>query len=134
LEEMDRVGSLYKDVALVFATKRGTPLNPSNFRKLSFAPLLEEAGLPAIWPHDLRHTCATLVLGRNVNPKIVSGMLGHTTVAVILDTILTCCPTGKTAWPAPWRTRCVSGSEYGCSKEALELIRGLVRSLRFTCK
>ena len=36
--------------------------------------------------HDLRHTCATLLLSKNVNPKIVSEVLGHATVAITLDT------------------------------------------------
>jgi integrase len=45
--------------------------------KLKFKPLLKSAGLPEIRFHDLRHTCATLLLTRNVNPKIVSEMLGH---------------------------------------------------------
>jgi integrase len=36
--------------------------------------------------HDLRHTCATLLLSKNVNPKVVSEMLGHATIAIILDT------------------------------------------------
>lgn len=36
-------------------------------------------------PHDLRHTCATLLLGQGINPKIVSEMLGHSTVAITLD-------------------------------------------------
>ena len=36
--------------------------------------------------HDLRHTCATLLLSRNVNPKIVSEMLGHANIAITLDT------------------------------------------------
>jgi integrase len=33
-----------------------------------------------------RHTCATLLLSRNVNPKIVSEMLGHASIAITLDT------------------------------------------------
>jgi integrase len=36
--------------------------------------------------HDLRHTCATLLLSRNVDPKIVSEMLGHSSIAITLDT------------------------------------------------
>ena len=55
-------------------------------RKRSFTPLLEKTGLPTIRFHDLRHTCATLLLSRNVNPKIVSEMLGHATIAITLDT------------------------------------------------
>ncbi|WP_207957067.1 site-specific integrase [Rubrobacter tropicus] len=61
-------------------------MNPTNLRKRSFAPLLANAGLPVIRLHDLRHTCATLLLAGNVNPKIVQEMLGHATVAITLDT------------------------------------------------
>jgi integrase len=34
--------------------------------------------------HDLRHTCATLLLGRGVPVKVVSEMLGHASVAITL--------------------------------------------------
>jgi integrase len=36
--------------------------------------------------HQLRHTAATILLLKNVNPKIVSEMLEHATIAIILDT------------------------------------------------
>jgi integrase len=49
-------------------------------------PLLKRVGLPQIRFHDLRHTCATLLLTKNVNPKVVSEMLGHATIAITLDT------------------------------------------------
>jgi integrase len=61
-------------------------VNPSNLRKRSFTPLLKKTELPTIRFHDLRHTCATLLLSRNINPKIVSEMLGHATIAITLDT------------------------------------------------
>src|SRR5215212_1984825 len=86
MEQIERLGDLYEDQGLVFATQRGTLVNPTNLRRRSFAPLLEKAGLPTIRFHDLRHTCATLLLSRNVNPKIVSEMLGHATVSITLDT------------------------------------------------
>jgi site-specific recombinase XerD len=35
--------------------------------------------------HDLRHTSATLLLGRGVHPKVVSEMLGHTRISTTLD-------------------------------------------------
>ncbi len=34
--------------------------------------------------HGLRHTAATLLLGRGINPKIVGEMLGHSDVEVTL--------------------------------------------------
>jgi integrase len=51
-----------------------------------FNPLLKRAGLPQIRFHDLRHTCATLLLTEIVNLKVVSEMLGHSNIAIILDT------------------------------------------------
>ena len=43
------------------------------------------AMLPPIPLHGLRHTYATLALASGVNPRIVSGRLGHATVALTLD-------------------------------------------------
>ena len=51
-----------------------------------FKPLLKHARLPQIRFHDLRHTCATLLLCKNVNPKIVSEMLVHASIAITLGT------------------------------------------------
>jgi integrase len=86
LEEIERVGDLYRDHGLVFTSEVGTLINPTNLRRRSFGPLLERAGLPQIRFHDLRHTCATLLLTRNVHPKYVQELLGHATVAITLDT------------------------------------------------
>jgi integrase len=86
LEEMERVGSLYRPGGLVFANEVGGIINPSNLRNRSLKALLKRAGLPPIRFHDLRHTCATLMLSQNVNPKVASEMLGHSTIAITLDT------------------------------------------------
>ena len=58
-----------------------------------FKPLLKRAGLPQIRFHDLRHTCATILLSKNVNPKVVSEMLGHSSIAITLDTYSHVLPT-----------------------------------------
>ena len=47
---------------------------------------LEAAGLPHMRFHDLRHTCATLLLSRGVHSRLVQELLGHTTTAITLDT------------------------------------------------
>jgi integrase len=84
---MEHLGSLYKPGGLVFANETGGIVNPSNLRNRSFARVLERAKLPSNTRfHDLRHTCATLLLSRNVNPKIASEMLGHANIAITLDT------------------------------------------------
>jgi integrase len=85
LEEMERMSSLYQPGGLIFATEAGTIINPSNLRNRSLKLLLKRAGLPPIRFHDLRHTCATLLLSKDVNPKIVSEMLGHASVSITLD-------------------------------------------------
>jgi integrase len=61
-------------------------LNRHYVTKHRFKPLLKRARLPQIRFHDLRHTCATLLLLKNVNPKIVSEMLGQSSIAITLDT------------------------------------------------
>jgi integrase len=86
LEDIEVLGDLYGDQGLVFATEAGTPINPSNLRQRSFAPLLKKAGLPHIRFHDLRHTCATLLLSKGVHIKFVQELLGHASVAITLDT------------------------------------------------
>jgi integrase len=86
LEEMERIGSLYQPGGLVFATESGTLINPSNLRNRSFKPLLKRAALPDICFHDLRHTCATLLLSQGTHPKLVQELLGHATIAMTLDT------------------------------------------------
>jgi integrase len=86
LAEIDKAGDKWRENGLVFCTSKGTLINPTNLRKRSFAPLLRRAGLPAITFHQLRHTAATILLLKNVNPKVVSEMLGHATIAITLDT------------------------------------------------
>jgi integrase len=81
-----RMDTRYRDQGLVFASEVGTPLNRHNLNSRSFKPLLERAGLPEIRFHDLRHTCATLLLSKDVHPKCVQELLGHTTIAITLDT------------------------------------------------
>jgi integrase len=86
LAEIDKAGEKWQENGLVFCTGKGTLINPTNLRRRSLAPLLQRAGLPAITFHQLRHTAATILLLKNVNPKVVSEMLGHATIAITLDT------------------------------------------------
>ena len=93
LGEIDRAGDLWRENGLIFASEVGEPLDRHYTTKHRFKPLLKRAGLPEIRFHDLRHTCATLLLSKNVNPKIVSEMLGHATIAITLDTYSHVLPT-----------------------------------------
>lgn len=70
---------------LVFPNTLGGIMIPDNLAKRSFKKFLEQAGLSKeIRFHDLRHTAATLLLSRGVNPKVVSEMLGHADISITL--------------------------------------------------
>jgi integrase len=90
-------GEAWQDWGLVFADVTGRPLSGIHVLRYEFLPLLKRAGLPRLRFHDLRHSCATLLLGRGVNPKIVSEMLGHSTVAITLDRYSHVLPTMQAA-------------------------------------
>ncbi len=60
------------------------PLTPTQLDK-RFRDLLDRERLPPIRFHDLRHSYATLMLQRGVNPKIVSTVLGHSCIAITLN-------------------------------------------------
>jgi integrase len=78
---------------LVFCSEEGTPLSIPNLTYRYFRPILERAKLPRIRLYDLRHTCATLLLMTEENPKVVSERLGHSTIVLTLDTYSHVLPT-----------------------------------------
>jgi integrase len=86
LEEREEVAGLWQNHGLVFPTRVGTPMSRHNLVARSFKPLLKRAGLPEIRFHDLRHTCATLMLAVGANPKVAQETLGHANVTITLDT------------------------------------------------
>jgi integrase len=71
-------------IGFVFARADGRPLSVTTTWKRWQAVLLR-AKVPAMPFHSARHSAATLLLSRGVHPKIVSEMLGHSTVAITLD-------------------------------------------------
>ena len=86
LEERIKRTGLWRDHGLVFPSAVGTPLSHRNVVR-AFKDLLKRAGRPqSTRLYDLRHTCATLLLGSNVHPKYVQELLGHASIALTLDT------------------------------------------------
>jgi len=75
----------WKESGLVFTTDTGTPIAPTNMLRL-FKDKVKSAELPKIRFHDLRHTTASLLLEKNLNPKFVSELLGHSSVNLTLNT------------------------------------------------
>jgi integrase len=77
---------LYREDGAVFTDVTGGWLRKNNFRRDSFQKALKRAGLPRIRFHDLRHTCATLMILNGINVKAVSATLGHANIGVTLNT------------------------------------------------
>ncbi len=56
--------------------RTGTPIDNGQFHK-EFDAFVKKLSLPPITPHELRHTCATLLMAENVNLTAVQALLGH---------------------------------------------------------
>jgi integrase len=85
LEERLVAGTRWKESGLVFTSSIGTSLDPRNAFRL-FQEALQRAGLPHIRFHDLRHTCASLLLAQGVHPRVVMETLGHSQISLTMDT------------------------------------------------
>ncbi len=69
--------------AFTYTTR--TPLEPRNVNG-AFVALLARAGLRHSRLHDLRHTCASLLLAQGVPARVVMETLGHSAIAVTMNT------------------------------------------------
>jgi len=78
------MGPAYEAHDLVFPREDGSIWEPELFGK-AFAALVKRAGLGHLRLHDLRHSCASILLKAGVNAKVVSERLGHSTIAITLD-------------------------------------------------
>jgi integrase len=85
LEERMERSALWQEQGLVFPSSVGTPLSGGNLNR-TFKAVLKRAALPQSFRfHDLRHTCATLLLRQGVNPKFVQDLLGHADISLTLN-------------------------------------------------
>jgi integrase len=71
---------------LVFTMPQGGPLREPKFAERYFKPAALIAGLPAaLRVHDLRHTCASLLIREGASIKAVQHHLGHKSASITLD-------------------------------------------------
>ena len=76
----------YAPEELVFASMRGTPLQPSNFRQRVWDRALAAAGLgdERYRFHDLRHTCVSRLVAAGADVKLVQAVAGHANPLITL--------------------------------------------------
>jgi integrase len=85
-EEHLAMGIPFNEEDLMFTTRTGNPVMPSQVQK-DFEKWIKKLELTPIRFHDLRHSHATiLILELNVNIKAVSERLGHANIKMTLDT------------------------------------------------
>lgn len=77
-------GSKWIDRGLVFTNRIGGPLQARRVIE-DFHKTLVAAGMHRIRFHDLRHSCATLLLVQGVSPRVVMDILGHSEIAMTMD-------------------------------------------------
>src|SRR5262249_32610851 len=71
----------WEETDYVFVSIRGTPLEPQNVVR-HFKSALCKAELPkTVRFHDLRHSCATLLIAQGVHLSVIKDILGHTQIS-----------------------------------------------------
>ena len=87
-----KLGSQWRDEDLVFCGAFGQRIDASRINS-QLDKALKRAGLPRVRVHDLRHTCATLLLQLGEHPRVVQELLGHSSIAITLGTYSPVMPT-----------------------------------------
>lgn len=70
---------------LVFTTTTGRPAEPRGLNRM-LTVLCRQAGVRRVRVHDLRHTCASLLLAQGVDARTIMETLGHSTITLTLNT------------------------------------------------
>jgi integrase len=86
LDELSALSKGKRPDDLVFGVPGGGYLPRPKSDGGWFAAAVKRAGVQAITPHDLRHTCASLAVSAGVNVLALQRMLGHKSAKVTLDT------------------------------------------------
>jgi integrase len=85
IEQRLAAGDTWQITGYVFTQADGTSVEPDKV-SADFARIVRGAGLPHLTLHGLRHAHATLLLTAGVHPKVVSERLGHSNIAITMDT------------------------------------------------
>lgn len=84
LEARLKAGEAWKEQGLVFPNRNGGYFRRPRLYAI-FKRLLQEAGLPDMHFHDLRHNVATILLSMGVQMKTVQEILGHGSIVTTMN-------------------------------------------------
>ncbi|MFJ1644690.1 site-specific integrase [Streptomyces sp. NPDC088258] len=90
-KDREKWGSAWAETGRVFTRENGELLHPANVTR-RFIELYEEAALPPIRLHDLRHGAATLAHAAGAGLKDIQEMLGHSSITITSDTYTSLLP------------------------------------------
>lgn len=85
LGERLAAGSAWASTDLVFSQENGRPIDPRADHR-AWQALLKQAKVPPYLLHDARHFAATLLLSQGVPARVAMQILGHSQIALTLDT------------------------------------------------
>lgn len=78
------LGSSYHHCEYVCRWEDGKPFSP-DFVSRHFQLVLEKNKLPLIRYHDLRHSCASVLISHGIDLKFIQELLGHSNFSVTAD-------------------------------------------------
>lgn len=85
VEQLRRdAGDNWLGLGLVFPNTRGNFIERAKLWHM-LNKVVEQAGLPHMRFHDLRHSAATIMLAMGIHPKVVQEILGHSSISVTMD-------------------------------------------------
>ena len=79
-----KAGQLWENNDLIFCTDFGKPIEPRNLRRV-LERACERANIQSINIHALRHAFATRALENGIPLKVVSDILGHSSISMTAD-------------------------------------------------
>ncbi|HEY3232240.1 MAG TPA: site-specific integrase [Roseiflexaceae bacterium] len=80
----ERTYDKWREQGLLFPSTKGTPISNRNLIR-RFKAMLQRAELPDIRFHDLRHSCASLLIALGLHPRVVMETLRHTQISTTMN-------------------------------------------------
>lgn len=76
---------IYEDKNMIFASETGDYISPKKILR-EVKKTYKLSGIsPTHTFHDLRHKFCSLMINKNINAKVISEVLGHSSVTITLD-------------------------------------------------